>query len=410
MHDDQHGTPGEARGPRSGRDDPRLDALPRPPRYGRADVSVLVPDAVAALTGQPSRALPLPEGVTGVIVLVVDGLGRRQLDEHAELAPFLASCSGTVLDAPFPSTTTTSLTSIGTGLPPGEHGVVGSSIAVPGVDRPLVVLTWSWDREDSGLDARGDVVPEHLQPHATAFDRARAAGIGAVTVLRPEFGDSGLTRAGLRGGELVPAVGLAETLDAAIRAAARPQPTVVYAHHGDLDAIGHLLGLGTDRWCTELAAIDTELARQHEALPDDVALVVTADHGMVATPPEGLVELSEDRQLLDGVRVLAGEARARQLHVVTGAVEDVLAAWRERCGELAHVVTRDEAIDAGWFGPEVADPVRRLIGDVVTCATVPGVAWIHRDADKFGGRLAAMHGALTAEEREVPALVVTRND
>lgn len=381
-----------------------------PPRYGSRDVGVLIDDAVAALSREVRRALPLPDGLAGVVVLVVDGLGHRQLVAHAAVAPFLTSRPGTILDAAFPTTTTTSLTSIGTGRAPGEHGIVGFSVAVPGDDRPLVLLTWSWERQDLDLDARQEIVPEEFQPLPTAFDRAREAGVRPVTVLRPEFPASGLTRAGLRGADVVEAVGLEATLAAAVEAAAAPGPTVVYAHHGELDAIGHVVGPATDRWCDELARIDAELARTTDQLPRGVAVVVTADHGMLPIPPEGWIELTEQPALLDGVRVLTGDGRARQLHVRDGAGADVLAAWRESCGDLAHVVSREEAIGLGWFGPTVTDVVRPRIGDVVVSARAHGVAWVHRDADLFGGRLAGMHGALTPEECEVPALVLSRND
>lgn len=377
------------------------------PRYGTACVDTLLPDALTALRGDQPLMLPLPQGLSGVIVLVVDGLGRSHLDGHAATAPFLAAASGPTLDAPFPTSTATSLTTIGTGRPPGEHGLVGYSMAVRDDDRPLILLTWSWDRQDLGLDARDTVVPEVFQPHPTLFERAADEAVTAVTVLRPEFATSGLTRAGLRGGRIVTAVGLEGTVVAALEAAARPGPTLVYAHHGDLDTIGHLNGPGSDPSCTELAAIDDVLEVAAQRLPPDVVLVVTGDHGMVAASDHGFVELADRPELLDGVRVLTGDGRARQLHVVDGAADDVTTLWRESCGDLADVRTRDEAIAAGWFGPVVANDVRSRIGDVIVCARALDVSWVHRDRDLFGGRLRGQHGALTRHEVEVPALVLT---
>ncbi len=385
--------------------------LPTAPRYGTASLAEVLPDATAALNGHGSRLLGLPEGLDGVVVLVLDGLGRALLDAHAEIAPRLASGPGPMLDAPFPTTTATSLTTLGTGLAPGEHGVVGYSFAVPGTDRPLVVVTWSWDRHDLALDARDEVAPEDLQPRSTAFAVARDAGVRPVTVLPAEFADSGLTRAGLRGGEVVHAKGLASTLAAAVEAAdATPGPTLVYAHHPEPDATGHLTGPGSEQWMTKLAAIDAEVDRAVASLPHGVALVVTADHGMLRVPDEGLVELADRPDLLAGVRVLTGDARARQLHTRPGAHDDVLSTWREHAGGSAHVLTRDEAIAAGWFGPLVTEAARSRIGDVVVCARDPGVGWVHRDVDLFGGRLPGMHGALTRDEVEVPALVFTTDE
>jgi hypothetical protein len=83
------------------------------PRHGAGSVASVLPAAVAAVRGGPPGELPLPAGVRGVVVLIVDGLGRQLLDAHADLAPSLASAPGATLDAPFPTTTATSLTSIG---------------------------------------------------------------------------------------------------------------------------------------------------------------------------------------------------------------------------------------------------------------------------------------------------------
>lgn len=382
---------------------------PTPPSYGAASVAELVPDLVASLTGRPTTTpVTLPGATRGVVLLVIDGLGRHLLDHHAEVAPFLAAAPGVTLDAPFPTTTATSLATIGTGRPPGEHGLTGYSFAVPGHDRRLVALTWSWDRQDLDVDARLDVVPERFQPAPTAFDRAAEAGVTPVTVLRPEFTTSGLTRAALRGGEVVPAADLDTSLAAAVAAADRPGRTLVYAHHGDLDTWGHLTGPGSDRWCDELARIDATLARVAADLPDGVAVLVTADHGMVAVSADGFVELADLPELTGGVRLLTGDARARQLHVLPGAGDEVVAAWRDHVGDRAHVLTRDEAVAAGWFGPVVTETARATIGDVVVSAVAHDVAWVHRDVDPFGGRLPGMHGALTDVEREVPALVLPR--
>lgn len=382
-------------------------ALPPAPRYGSASLADLLPAALAALTGSASHLLPLPEDLRAVIVLVVDGMGRRNLDDHLDRAPTLAAADGATLDAPFPTTTATSLSCIGTGLAPGTHGITGYSFAVPGDHRPLIALTWSWERQVGGDDARDDVPPESIQTEPTVFDRARAAGVRPITVLRPEFVTSGLTRAGLRGGDPVAAVELEPSLDAALAAVAGSDgPSLVYVHHGDLDTLGHLTAPGSDPWCEELARIDGVLADVRTRLPADVALVVTADHGMVHVPPEGFIELTDHPELLAGVRVLTGDGRARQLHTRDGARDEVVAAWREHVGHRGHVVTRDEAITAGWFGPIRDDAVRASIGDVIVVADAP-VAWVHRDADLFGGRLAGLHAGLSRREVEVPALVLT---
>lgn len=379
----------------------------RPPRYATSGLARLLPEAHAALTGGATDLLAWPTGLRAVVVLVVDGLGRLQLDDHADLAPLLSSAPGTTLDAPFPTTTASALTSLGTGRPPGEHGIVGFAMRAPDRDRMLVTLTWSWDRYEPVTDARAEAVPESVQPLATVFDRLRPSGVRPVAVLRPEFIGSGLTRAAFRGADQIPAAGLEGTLAAARDAATSGREAIVYAHHGEVDFAGHAAGPGSEPWCAALIEVDAALQRFVADLPRDIALVVTADHGMVATPTERLLDVRDHPDLVSGVTLFAGEPRARQLHTLHGATGDVAAAWRDVLGDEACVVTRDEAVDAGWFGPVVSPAALRSIGDVIVAATGDGFGVVHGDLDPFGGRLPGQHGSLTPAELEVPALLLT---
>lgn len=101
-----------------------------------------------------------------VIVLLVDALGALQLGEHLTIAPRLAAMTEIgPLAAPFPSTTCVSLTTLGTGLPPGMHGIVGTSFRL---DDGTVLAPLSW-----GTDPN----PIATQPEPTILERAASAGV-----------------------------------------------------------------------------------------------------------------------------------------------------------------------------------------------------------------------------------------
>ncbi|NHB83686.1 alkaline phosphatase family protein [Tessaracoccus sp. HDW20] len=74
----------------------------------------------------------------------MDGLGWHQLREHAEHAETMAAAmdTGRRITCSVPSTTATSLTSLGTGVPTGHHGIVGYTFFEPSVDRVINALTW----------------------------------------------------------------------------------------------------------------------------------------------------------------------------------------------------------------------------------------------------------------------------
>lgn len=380
--------------------DPAVDFLPPP--YGSRTLAEVVPSLLAALG---AGGFDNPLGVTAarsVCLLVIDGLGWQLLRDHAADAPFLAGLMSRAdpLVAGFPATTATSLASLGTGLPPGRHGIVGYSFFVPGSGL-LNALTWRSHGTVDPVDLRDVVVPETAQPVPTLLERAQAAGI-AVTVAAPRYQEhSGLTRAALRGGRFEPVRALG---DLAATALTNGSPSFCYAYHGDLDMLGHRHGPGSLPWRLQLRQVDQLAASIAERLAPGALLAVTADHGMVTVPEADRIDWDGEPALRDGVAVIGGEVRVRHLYTKPGAAPDVVDAWRGTVGDRALIVTGDEAITTGWFGPTVADHVRDRIGDVIVAAgDTTGV--VCRAAEPLESRLLGHHGSFTADEQLVPLLV-----
>ncbi|WP_350933990.1 alkaline phosphatase family protein [Micromonospora mangrovi] len=375
---------------------------PVAPAYGGGSLADVLPSALAVL-GVPGAVdlldlRPRLAGVRRIAVLLVDGLGWHQIPTAAPYAPTLAGLTAAVgvpLTSGFPSTTPTSLVSLGTGSAPGGHGVLGFKVRVPGTDRVLSHIEWS-----------GDPDPLTWQPVPTQYERARAAGVAVTVVSRPEYAGSGLTLAANRGGDYRGAAdvdALATRMLTALAAGAGP--TLVSGYHPDLDRHGHLSGVDSAPWRLAAAEVDGLLARLVDGLPPDAALLVTADHGQLDVPAGHRVDFDTDPRLRAGVRVLAGEPRVRYLHVAPGATADVVAAWSEVLGDAARVTTRDELVAAGWFGPVPEEHLRR-IGDVVAVCRGTHAVVATRSEHPIESRLVAYHGADTATEMTIPLLVV----
>jgi hypothetical protein len=337
----------------------------------------------------------LPEARRAVVVLV-DGLGYDLLRQRGGHAPFLRSLLPVARRIPcgFPSTTATSMGSFGTGLPPGTHGLVGFQVLDPDTDRLLNELSW-----EDGPD------PVRWQPNDTVFEIAEAAGV-SVTRVGPGFFDgSGLTNAALRGGRFAAARSLPERVDATVAAVGATPRSLVYLYWGDLDKIGHMHGAASWQWGDELESIDRSLATLAERVPDDTLIVVTADHGMVDVPFEDRLDLAYEPELMEGVRHLAGEARSLQLHLTPGGATAVEAAWRESLGDRATILTREQAIDEGWFGAVRLDVVPR-IGDLIVNMQ-GGFAVIHSVLMRPEVlRLLGLHGSTSDAELAVPMIAV----
>ena len=379
----------------------------RVPPYGRRTVGDLM---ASLLHGLGVDGFPNPLGLDAcarVCVLVVDGLGWELVRAHAEAAPFLNQAAGrqAPVSAGFPSTTTASMGSFGTALPPGAHGLVGYTFALPGAARALNTIGWRWSGQPPSDDLRETIVPERLQPHPTVFERAAASGV-AVTRFGPAaFSDSGLTRAAQRGGTFRSVVGLGDLVDQGVAALSAAPRSLVWLYHGDLDGIGHVYGVNSEGWRVQLGLVDAFVAALAARLPADALLVVTADHGMVDVPASAMIDLDVASELAAGVRLLGGEPRARYVYARPGAAADVLATWQSVLGERAWVLAREQAIAAGLFGPRVTAEARSRIGDVVVLAREP-IGVVQRSVDPGIARLIGQHGSATAAEQLVPALFI----
>ncbi|MBO0810080.1 MAG: alkaline phosphatase family protein [Actinobacteria bacterium] len=329
-----------------------------------------------------------------ICLLVVDGLGWELLRDHPAAAPFLSELALTArpLTAGFPATTVTSLTSLGTGRPPGQHGLLGYQVRVPGREVLLNGLRWN-----------ADVDPVAWQPKPTVYERAAKAGIDAFRVASARLESTGLSTAAMRGNSYRPANSLGGLVAQAAGALRESSQALVSVYHGQLDSTGHAFGCRSDAWRYELGHVDKLAEQLAGALPEATTMYVTADHGMVDVLPDDRIDADSVPGMRDGVELLGGEARARHVYTAAGAADDVLAAWREILSERAWVLSREEAIAAGWFGP--VDPaLADRIGDVVAAPT-GALAIVASKAEPLETALIGMHGSLTAADQFVPLLM-----
>ncbi|MFF8467419.1 alkaline phosphatase family protein [Streptomyces griseus] len=380
-----------------------LDTAPVP-EYGSGSLADLLPTLVA---GQevPGFTAAIPELTPADrnCVFLIDGLGWEQIKAHPDEAPFLHSLlptsrggTGRPLTAGFPSTTATSLASVGTGLPPGEHGLPGYTARNPETGELMNQLRWKpW------------TAPKVWQPYPTVFQLADAAGVHTAQVSAPTFEQTPLTKVALSGGSFLGRLSGEDRMDVAAQRLAAGDRSLVYTYYSEVDGKGHRFGTDSDAWRGQLMYVDALARRLAEQLPPRAALYITADHGMIDIPfdEQSRIDFDEDWELSAGVALLGGEGRARHVYAVPGARADVLAVWREVLGEQFWVASRDEAIAAGWFGPTVDERVYGRIGDVVAAAhddviITASVNEPHESA------MAGVHGSLTPVEQLVPLLEV----
>ena len=79
-------------------------------------------------------------------------------------------------------------------------------------------------------------------------------------------------------------------------------------------------------------------------------------------------------------------------------------------GDAFWVLSRDEAVSSGLYGPVVSDHVLPRIGDVVAAARADHAVGDSRVMPPWVLGLIGMHGSVTDEELRVPLLVHQQGD
>jgi len=209
------------------------------------------------------------------------------------------------------------------------------------------------------------------------------------------YAGSGMTRTLLAGATPCPY----ERMDA--RSVVAAPGRLDYVYLPQLDKSGHVHGPLTPDWQRCLREIDALVGSMQRRLPAEALLVVTGDHGMVAVPDAGRIDIDHPAFAAD-VRRIAGEPRMRHVH--TDAAETVQERWSQLLGERATVLRRDEALARGLFGAADEFVVDR-IGDVIAIAEGRYAMTSARIDPRVSG-LRGLHGGLSEDELLVPAIML----
>jgi len=359
-------------------------------RFGLADItnsifnSLSVPETIDSLS--------LGSAENREVLILIDGMGQDAIDKYGDQFPIFDELKQVKkLYTNFPSTTATSLSTLGTGVLPGVHGMLGYTVRVPRSDNRLLnALKW---------DERVD--PVMWQKVPTLFERAVSAGVSVTHVAAKRYEGSGFTQAALRGAKYVGANGVDE-MATAVSAALKPQPSFVYTYLNTLDSAGHSDGVGSDKWLTALQQVSEFITKVKQLAPAGTRIWVTSDHGMVNSTEQ--VVLGQDNKLLENVTLIAGEPRARHIYIKEGAVAETITQWQEFFGNKARILSKDTAIKDGLFGPVITEDSHDRLGDLIAIAN-DDLILVDPTRVREETSMVGHHGGVTDIEVEIPLLL-----
>jgi predicted AlkP superfamily pyrophosphatase or phosphodiesterase len=352
----------------------------------------------------------LDEGFLGkarnVVYLVIDGVGCRQWEALLESGGgehFYGQQPARMISTVFPATTAAAVTTFATGASPLEHAILGwhlhmADLGMVGTILPMTTRT--------GVP----MVPEDFDLHQylqlpSYLDTVRGR---RVLLSYAHIPFSGYSLAGTRWHERGGFRTLRGVERQILRVARDRRRSVVYAYWPTYDSLCHEHGCFAKESMEHLADVDAVLGRLVKRLAGTSTLLfVLADHGLVDVPDERLIDLMDVPGLMDCLTVLpSGDAREVNCFVRPGRVKDFESIYRARLREYAVMLTGQQLLEMGVFGPGQPHPAfAARLGDYVllareNCAfgvTVPG------NEKRFNR---GNHGGMSPEEVLVPLFSV----
>jgi hypothetical protein len=329
------------------------------------------------------------------LVILVDGLGTANIKSAAAHAGFLNQklMSAKSLFSGFPATTTSSLTSLATGVANGSHAVLGHRVYDRAKSQNINFLN------DLGLE----LDPREYQDLETISEMAATKSVTVSTIGPAEYDSSGFTMATMPNSNYIPALSFEDRFSAARKAVAVPN-SLTYLYFPELDQLAHRFGSRSNQWLNALEELDAELVKFARSIPSTAGVVLTADHGVIDVAMDRHIYLDE-YECFNDLEQIAGDPRVGFLYFQEGTdLDSKLEEIAEAIRGICDVVTVSELITAGWLD-NLSEQAKRVAPDLVLLPKSDRVAY-HRGFAKARSLLMiGQHGGITQAEWEVPIIV-----
>lgn len=382
---------------------------------------VNIPATIIKIFGREPPHPPLPKGllpdlggVRKVILLVIDALGWEQLlpllDDNLVFSRLAEEGRLLRLTSVFPSTTAAALSTLATGLPPVEHGMLGYRLYLKefGLVANMIRLSPEGFKRFDVLLELG-LKPKNFFAAKTIYELL-APDIQVYTLLKLAFRGSGLSHFLYRGSKVIPHVSSSDMCVGMRKLLEQNRDGLLFigAYWDAVDAIAHLYGPTKEELAAELRQLSFSLEREffNKLSPQaskDTLLLITADHGQVEVCQEEIFSITRHPRLVRSLLLPpTGDFRATYLHLRQGRL-DRTKQYLKRYQDRLIVLDSEEALEAGLFGAApIRDRWRLRIGDLILLARERG--FIFYPYDNFP--LKGYHGGLAPEEMWVPLFAV----
>lgn len=362
-------------------------------------------EILAAFTGPVQR----------VLLILMDGLslhrfqrwlgeGRLPVWEHLIQNGLLAPLTSLI-----PSTTSTALTSLWTGRSAAEHGIAGYELWLKeyGVVANMILQAPITFQNSTGSLEKAGFQPENYLPFPSLGTYLAAHNIRTYAFQHHSIAQSGLSRLFLQN-VTIQGVATGTDLWLNVRDLILDRPAekqYIWVYWGELDHFSHHFGPDNEYPAFELELFSQAFERifcqaNASTALKNTLILLTADHGQIATPKDPHYDLRNHPDLLRQLSILpTGENRLVYLYPRAGqsqAIHDYIEhAWP---GQF-HALNPSDALQRGLFGPGKIHPkLLDRLGDLILLPQNSAYLWWAEKENHLLGR----HGGASPDEMIVP--------
>jgi hypothetical protein len=357
----------------------------------------------------PSQVLDDFDGIERVFLIIMDGFGYNRLLTHIKshngaLSELVEKGILQSLTSPFPATTSTSLASIFTGMPPVEHGIVGYQM----FSREYGCVVNALDMKPVyGYSSEVEIARDLSRKVKPWMPVLNNHGVRTLVVTKASIVGSGLSRVIHADLDVIPYMLESEMFVKCRRELENQGPMFLALYYSGVDTLEHRYGPNSEEVRNEIETFDfllkNFLKQLSDAAKNETLIILTSDHGVCETQRtiyvKDILEVASRLQLPP-----VGDSRAAFLYAKQPEKENL---WRALQKELDGFTIMEpvDLIEAGAFGrTSDSEPLKSLIGDFAALSNGPnGLSYPYyendRNREQNGG-----HGGMTAEEVLVPLL------
>lgn len=332
-----------------------------------------------------------------------EALGWHTLKENGLLLPLTSIC---------PSTTSAAITSYWTDSEAAVHGIMGYEMWLKeyGITANMIEHKPIAYRSGSGGLSLAGFDPDTFLPVDSIAGKFMDQGVEIHAFQHFAIINSGLSQMFMGQAERH-AIGTPADMWIAIRELLESNTSTrnyIWAYWGQLDGTSHLYGPDSERAEAEFFSFskafdDHFLGKLNPAVKEDTLVILTADHGQIATDPgDNRYDLNNHPRFTEMLHMKpTGENRLAYLHVKPGMIKSVKEYIQNAWPGGFAVFDTGTALEEGLFGTGSPHPdIHNRLGDLVAAAKRDHYWWWGAKPNPLIGR----HGGLSSQEMLVPFL------